>query len=412
MEMTHIINVPFSPPFIDEEVKVEVMDTLDSGWLTTGPKVKALESKIALYCNSEFALGVNSATAGMQLLLHWIGIREGDEVIVPAYTYCATAHAAIHAGATIKIVDVQEDFTIDINAIEATITAKTKAIILVDIAGWPCDYDKVYTLLQKKDVQDLYTPETEVQSKLGRIFILADAAHSLGAIYKNKRTGTLADATVFSFHAAKNITTAEGGMICINMPTPFNNAEVYKTLRLWTLNGQTKDAFSKLNVGDWEYDVVYPGFKINLPDVLAAIGLAQFKKYKKVLAQRKRVCNTYDAAFQQYKWAICPPFHKQDCESSYHLYPLRIQGINEQQRNEIIEYVREAGVSLNVHFKPLPMLTEFKQQGFVISNYPVSYTLYSNEISLPVYPQLKQEVCEYIIQVIVKAVDQVLHEKR
>jgi dTDP-4-amino-4,6-dideoxygalactose transaminase len=411
MEMIRMINVPFSPPFIDEEVKVEVMDALESGWLTTGPKVKALESKIAQFCNAEFALGVNSATAGMQLLLHWLGIKEGDEVIVPAYTYCATAHAAIHARGTIKMVDVQQDFTIDINAIEETITTKTKAIILVDIAGWPCDYDAVYTLLQKKAVQDLYTPETEVQRQLGRIFILADAAHSLGAIYKNKRTGTLADATVFSFHAAKNITTAEGGMICLNMPVPFNNAEVYNTLRLWTLNGQTKDAFSKLNGGDWQYDVIYPGFKINLPDVLAAIGLAQFRKYKKVLAQRRRVCNTYDAAFQQYEWAICPPFHKQGCESSYHLYPLRIHGINEQQRNEIIEYVKKAGVSLNVHFKPLPMLTVFKQQGFDIANYPVSYTLYSNEISLPLYPQLKQEVCEYIIQIIVKAVGQVLHEK-
>jgi dTDP-4-amino-4,6-dideoxygalactose transaminase len=412
MEMMRMKNIPFSPPFIDEEVKVEVMDALESGWLTTGPKVNALEKEITLFCRAESALGVSSATAGMQLLLHWLGIKEGDEVIVPAYTYCATAFAAIHAGATIKMVDVQQDFTIDINAIEAAITIKTKAIILVDIAGWPCDYDAVYTLLQKKSVQDLYTTETEVQRKLGRIFILADAAHSLGAVYKNRRTGTLADATVFSFHAAKNITTAEGGMICLNMPPPINNAEVYKTLRLWTLNGQTKDALSKSNTGDWQYDVVYPGFKINLPDVLAAIGLAQFRKYKKVLAQRRRVCNTYDAAFQQYEWAICPPFHKQDCESSYHLYPLRIHGINEQQRNEIIEYVKKTGVSLNVHFKPLPMLTVFKQQSFNIADYPVSYTLYSNEISLPVYPQLKQEICEYIIQVIVSAVDQILYEKR
>ena len=412
MQMTSTITVPFSPPFIDVEVKEEVISALESGWITTGPKVKALEKEIALFCNAEVSLAVSSATAGMQLLLHWLGIKKDDEVIVPAYTYCATAFAAIHAGATVKMVDVQADFTINVNAIEAAITKKTKAIILVDIAGWPCDYTSVYSLIQNKAVQDLYTPETEVQQQLGRIFILADAAHSLGAIYKNKRTGTIADATVFSFHAVKNITTAEGGMICLNMPTPFDNEELYKTLRLWTLNGQTKDAFTKSTSGSWRYDVIYPGFKMNLPDVLAAIGLAQFKKYKKVLAQRRRICNFYDTAFQQFQWAICPPFHKQDCESSYHLYPLRINGANEQQRDEIIESINEEGVSVNVHFIPMPMLTVFKEQGFNIKDYPVSYTLYANEISLPVYPQLKQEVCEYVVQAVVNAVNKVLYDKR
>jgi len=412
MQMTSTINVQFSPPFIDEDVKREVLSTLESGWITTGPKVKALEKEIALFCNTEVALGVSSATAGLQLLLHWLGIEKGDEVIIPAYTYCATAFAAMHAGATVKMVDVQQDFTIDIDAIETAITTKTKAIILVDIAGWPCNYEAAYSLLQKKAVQDLFTPTSEVQQKLGRIFILADAAHSLGAIYRNRRTGMLADATVFSFHAVKNITTAEGGMICLNLSYPFDNPEVYKTLRLWTLNGQTKDALSKSITGTWRYDVVYPGFKINLPDVLAAIGLAQFKKFKKILAQRKRICNAYDAAFQQYEWAICPPFHKQYCESSYHLYPLRIGGITEQQRDEIIDYINEEGISVNVHFIPLPMLTVFKENGFDISDYPVSYTLFANEISLPVYPQLKPEVCEYIIQVVINAVNKVLHEKR
>lgn len=411
--MTRTIHqVPFSPPFIDDEVKEEVMSALDSGWITTGPKVKALEKEVALFCNAEAALGVSSATAGMQLLLHWLGIEQGDEVIVPAYTYCATALAAIHAGATVKMVDVQQDFTIDITAIEKAITTKTKAIILVDFAGWPCDYDAVYSLLQTKSIQDLYTPITEVQRQLGRIFILSDAAHSLGALYKNKRTGTLADASVFSFHAVKNLTTAEGGMVCINMPAPFCNVEVYKTLRLWTLNGQTKDAFSRSTAGGWRYDVVYPGFKMNLPDVLAAIGLAQFKKYKKVLVQRKRVCNTYDTAFQQYEWALCPPFKKDGCEGSYHLYPLRIKDITEPQRDEIIQHINDQGVSVNVHFIPMPMLTIFRQQGYNVAEYPVSYTLYANEISLPVYPQLKQEVCEYVIEAVVNAVNKTLHENR
>ncbi len=412
MELTRMIHVPFSPPFIDEEVKMEVLSALESGWITTGPKVKALEKEIAHFCNAEVALGVSSATAGLQLMLHWLGIKAGDEVIVPAYTYCATALAAIHAGATVKMVDIQHDFTIDIQAIEAAITPKTKAIILVDVAGWPCDYDAVYQLLHQQAIQALYTATSEVQQQLGRILVLADAAHSLGAVYKTKYTGTLADATVFSFHAVKNLTTAEGGMVCLHMPTPLSNAEVYKTLRLWTLNGQTKDAFSKSTSGSWKYDVVYPGFKMNLPDVLAAIGLAQFKKYRKVLSQRRRVCNTYDAAFQQFDWALIPPFHKQDCESSYHIYPLRIKGITEQQRDEIILHINKQGVSVNVHFIPMPMLTVFKQQGFDINNYPVSYAMYANEISLPVYPQLKQEVCEYVIHTVVNAVNEVLHEKR
>ena len=412
MEITRSIQVPFSPPYIDEEVKEEVLSALDSGWITTGPKVKALEKAVAHFCNAQIALGVSSATAGMQLLLHWLGIKAGDEVIVPAYTYCATALAAMHAGATIKMVDVQEDFTIDVKAIEAAITPKTKAIIMVDVAGWPCDYNAVYTLLQKEKIQQLFIPESKVQQQLNRVFVLADAAHSLGALYDNQPAGTLADATVFSFHAVKNLTTAEGGMICLNLPAPFDNPELYKTLRLWTLNGQTKDAFLKSTVGGWRYDVVYPGFKMNLPDVLAAIGLAQFKKYKKILSQRRRICDRYDAAFQPYDWAACPPFSKAGCESSYHLYPLRIKGVTEQQRDKIIDHISEQGVSVNVHFVPLPMLTVFKQQGFKIADFPVSYALYSNEISLPVYPQLTEDICRYVIQAVVNAVNKVLHEDR
>ena len=411
--MTETLNIPFSPPFIDDEVKQEVLSALESGWITTGPKVKALEKEVAEFCGAEATLGISSATAGMQLLLHWLGVQPGDEVIVPAYTYCATALAAIHAGAVVKMVDVSEDFTINVQAVEAAITAKTKAIILVDFAGWPCDYDAIYAVVKKKEIISLFTAAGEVQKKLGRIFIMADAAHSFGAVYKHKRIGTLADATVFSFHAVKNLTTAEGGMICFNMPKPLSSAEVYKTLRLWSLNGQTRDAFAKSEAGEWRYDIVYPGFKMNLPDVLAAIGLAQFRKFKSnVLTERKRVFDTYDTALKDFSWALCPPFHRQGYESSYHLYPLRISGITEQQRDAIIKLINKKGVSVNVHFIPMPMLTIFKQDGFNIADYPMSYALYTNEISLPIYPQLKEESCNYVIEAVVSAVNYILDVKR
>ncbi len=239
------MNIPFSPPFIDDDVKQEVLSALESGWITTGPKVKELEQEISGFCNVEASVAVNSATSGLMLMLHWFGVKKNDEVIIPAYTYCATALAVMHAGAKPVMVDVGNDFNIDINKIEQAITSRTKAIILVDFAGWPCNYDGVYQLVKSERIQAKFKPFGTVQKQLNRIFILADAAHSFGAVYKNKMTGSLADASVFSFHAVKNLTTAEGGMICLNFPAPFNNKELYKTLRLWTLNGQTKDAFTK-----------------------------------------------------------------------------------------------------------------------------------------------------------------------
>lgn len=405
------MRIPFSPPFIDDDVKREVLSALESGWITTGPKVKALEEEVANFCNADYALGISSATAGMQLVLHWLGIKKDDEVIVPAYTYCATALAAMHEHATIKMADVGEDFNISIESIKAAITPKTKAIILVDFAGWPCDYDEVFKLVNEPGIKSQFTAETEIQQQLGRIFIMADAAHSFGAIYKHKRIGTLADTTVFSFHAVKNLTTAEGGMICFNLPTPFNNLEVYKTLRLWSLNGQTKDAFSKSVAGGWKYDIVYPGFKMNLPDVLAAIGLSQFRKYKSnLLTERKRVFDNYNADFKHYNWAICPPFDKSGFESSYHLYPLRIKNATEWQRDEIIKKITEKGVAVNVHFIPLPMLTIFKNAGYKIEDFPNSYALYANEISLPVYPQLNVEACAYVINAVFEAVNEIMYE--
>jgi dTDP-4-amino-4,6-dideoxygalactose transaminase len=340
--------------------------------------------------------------------MHWFGITKGDEVIVPAYTYCATALAIMHLGATPVMVDAEEDFTINPRRIDEAITTKTKAVIAVDYGGWPCDYDAIYSIIQKEENKKKFHADTEVQNKLNRILLLADAAHSFGAIYKTRYSGAVADISVFSFHAVKNITTAEGGMICLNMPAPFINNEICNTLRLWSLNGQTKDAAAKSKAGEWKYDVVYAGFKMNMPDVLAAIGLAQLKKYSSfILPQRKRVCDHYNECFSAFEWAICPLFKNEERCSSYHLYPLRIRNISEEQRDEIIQNILKKDVSVNVHFIPMPMLTVFRNAGYDINNYPVSYNLYKNEISLPVYPQLSHEDCDTVVEAVKKAVHSV-----
>ena len=400
-----LMKIPFSPPYIDEDVEKEVLDALRSGWITTGPKVKALEQEVVTYCNAEAALAVNSATSGMMLALHWFGITHGDEVIIPAYTYVATALAVLHIGAKPIIVDVEGDFNISVQKIKEAITEKTKAIIPVDFAGWPCKYDDINELINEPEVKNKFLPKGENQKKLGRILIVSDAAHSIGATYKNRRTGTLTDITVFSFHAVKNITTAEGGMICLNLPTAFDNKAIYATLRLWSLNGQTKDAFSKTQAGGWKYDIVYPGFKINLSDIAAAIGLAQIKKYNShLLVERKRVFDFYTNEFEKYNWALLPPYNVIHSSSSYHLYPLRIKNISEHQRDSIIEKLAVNGVSVNVHFIPLPMLTVFKEMKYNIHHFPMAYTNYATEISLPIYPQLTNLQCAYIVKQIVNAV--------
>jgi dTDP-4-amino-4,6-dideoxygalactose transaminase len=401
--------IPFSPPYNDVDIENEVLDSLRSGWITTGPKVKALEDELCKYVGVEASLGVNSATSAMMLVLHWYGISHGDEVIVPAYTYCATALAAMHIGAKVIMVDVGEDFNIAVDKIEAAITKKTKAIVPVDFAGWPCDYEAINELVNKASVKNKFIPKGEQQEKLGRILVMSDAAHSFGAVYKNKRVGIFADITVFSFHAVKNLTTAEGGAICIHLPKPFNNKEVYQTLRLWSLNGQTKDAFSKSKAGGWKYDIVYPGFKMNLPDVLAAIGLAQIKKYDDLLLkERKRIFDFYSNAFKELNWSWLPPYTKEGCYGSYHLYPLRIKNISEEQRDAIIEKITAGGVAVNVHFIPMPMLTIFKNMGYDINQYPSAYKNYAAEISLPIYPQLNHEACIYVVQQVIQSVQSVL----
>lgn len=403
------MKVPFSPPYIDDEVIAEVKDTLESGWITTGPKVKALEKETADLASVDYALCVNSATSGLMLAMRWFGIGQGDEVIVPAYTYCATALAVIHIGATPVMADIQNDFTIDFKDVEKKITSKTKAIIPVDIAGWPADYDAINQLVKRKDIMAKFRVENEIQRKLGRLLILSDAAHSLGAIQKGLPTGSLADLTVFSFHAVKNVTTGEGGCIAINLPANFDHQSVYSIMRLMTLNGQTKDAFTKTKAGGWRYDIVLQGYKMNMPDICAAVGLAQIRKYRKLLLpERKRVAESYHRSFSKYSWAQLPFLKEENTESSYHLFALRIKGITEAQRDAIIDEITLQQVAVNVHFIPMPMLSLFKEMGYRIEEFPVSFDNYSREISLPIYPQLTAEQIDYIVETVVNAYSKII----
>jgi dTDP-4-amino-4,6-dideoxygalactose transaminase len=403
------MKIPFSPPFIDDDVKREVLDALESGWITSGPKVLELEKLVAQYAGVSHAACCSSATAGLQLLLHWYGVGPGDEVIIPAYTYAATALVVLHTGAKPVMIDVGDDFNIDISKIESHITEKTKAIIPVDIAGWPCDYEKINNLIKAESVRKRFKPANENQQKLGRIMVLADAAHSIGATYQGAPAARHADFTVYSFHAVKNITTAEGGAICINLPAAFDHHQLYKTIKLFSLNGQTKDALSKTQGAGWRYDIVLAGFKMNMPDICAAIGLAQLRKYDTViLHERYRVVKTYEKLLSQYKWAQLPVVENTNRTSSYHLYALRINHISEQQRDAIIDEITKTGVSVNVHFQPLPYLTLFKKQGYRMEDFPVSFDSYSREISLPVYPQLDDQKIEYIVKAISDAYETVV----
>lgn len=398
------MKIPFSPPYINEDIINEVVDSLKSGWITTGPKVKALEAEIKNFSGAKEVLCVNSWTSGAIMMLRWLGIQEGDEVIVPAYTYSATALAVYHAGGSPVMVDTTEDFNISIAGIRKAISSKTKAILPVDIAGFPCDYDEIMNLVNEPGIKKKFTPTSVVQQQLGRILVLNDAAHSLGATYTNGiKTGSETDVAVFSLHAVKNVTTAEGGAICLNLPEPFNNKILYSELRQMSLNCQTKDAFSKSKAGGWRYDITGFGMKINMADVNAAIGLAQMRIYPKLLKERKRVFNIYNEAFSRESWAIVPPAIVKGKESSYHIYALRVKDITERQRDQMIDEISKAGVSVNVHFIPMPMLTFFKQKGFNIKDYPQAYNNFKCEISLPIYPQLTEEQLAYVIKAVKNA---------
>lgn len=398
------MKIPFSPPYINQDVIQEVNSALESGWITTGPKVKLLEELVCEYTLAPNTLCVNSATSGLMLALKWYGIGSGDEVIIPAYTYAATALAVIHVGATPVMVDVEADFNISIHNIEKAITSKTKAVIPVDIAGWPCDYEAIDTLVKNK--KGLFKPSSENQEKLGRILVISDSAHSIGATFNNQYLGAITDITVFSFHAVKNVTTAEGGAVCINLPKPFNNQEEYNYLRCFSLNGQTKDAFTKSKAGGWRYDIIYPGLKINMPDILAAIGVAQLPEYfEKTLDKRVEIYEYYHKFFQAKAWAVLPPYKSETKTSSCHLYALRIKDISEATRDAIIEEISKNGVAVNVHFQPLPLLTLFKNMGYDINAFPMAFNNYKCEISLPIYPQLTQKELEYIVNTVTKAVE-------
>jgi dTDP-4-amino-4,6-dideoxygalactose transaminase len=403
------MNIPFSPPYIDQDIINEVVSSLESGWITTGPKVKALEEEVCKLTKVPQALCVNSWTSGAMLMLKWFGVTEGDEVIIPAYTYSATALAVLHCGGTPVMVDINDDFTIDVIKLKEKISSNTKVIMPVDIAGWPCDYDAINKLVNEGEIKALFQPSHANQFKLGRILVLSDAAHSIGASISGIETGLLTDITIFSLHAVKNVTTAEGGVICLNLPSPFNNEEEYNYLRRMTLNGQTKDAFSKSKAGGWRYDIVDLGMKINMPDVLAAIGLAQIRKYNsQLLLERKRIFNQYSELLSEYPWAKLPPQDTDNIKSSYHLYALRIHDIDEQQRDEVINYIATKGVAVNVHFIPMPMLTLFKGLGYKIEDYPNAYKQYSCEISLPIYPQLSEDQVDYIIKTVENAYKEVI----
>ena len=403
------MKIPFSPPYIDDSVINEVVDSLKSGWITTGPKVKALEQEIEKLTGTRRALCVNSWTSGATMMLRWLGIQPNDEVIIPAYTYCATALAVLWAGGKPVMVDSGEDFNISVDAIRKAITPRTKAIIPVDIAGFPCDYEAIMKLVNEAEIKEMFSPSTENQRKLGRVLVLSDSAHSIGAHYYDRRTGCETDIAIFSLHAVKNITTAEGGAICFNMPEPFDNDGLYKEMRLCSLNYQTKDAFTKSQVGGWRYDVVGKGMKVNMADINAAIGLAQIREYGKLLDKRKRIFSTYTEAFSQLSWAITPPQFDSKRETSYHVYALRIRDISEEQRDEIIKEISKKEVAVNVHFIPIPMLTYFRELGYKIEDYPQAYRNYSHEISLPIYPQLDNEKVMFVIRTVIDAYNAVMN---
>jgi dTDP-4-amino-4,6-dideoxygalactose transaminase len=342
-------------------------------------------------------------------VLKWFGVKEGDEVIIPAYTYSATALAVLHCGATPVMVDITNDFTINVNAIEKAITSKTKVIMPVDIAGWPCDYEVINSIVNKPEVKNQYVAESEKQNILGRILVVSDAAHSIGAFYKGLPAGKLTDITIFSFHAVKNITTAEGGAICLNLPDCFSNEEEYRLMKLFTLNGQNKDAFTKSQAGGWKYDILFAGLKVNMPDVCAAIGLAQIRKYDTLLIkERERVARAYQSFFSNFNYFELPPLEDGNRKSCFHLYALRINICTEEQRDLIIEEITQKGVAVNVHFIPMPMLTVFKNLGYKIEDYPVAYSNYSREISLPIYPQLTNDQISYICETVLNATKKVI----
>ena len=393
-------NIPFSPPDITEKEIEAVAEVMRSGWITTGPKTKEFERRLTDYCGSAGTACLNSATAALECTMRVLGIGKGDEVITSAYTYTASAAAALHVGATVRLCDTaRSSFFMDYDKLRDMITPKTKAIIAVDIAGTMCDYDRIFEIVNEKSA--LFTPNNELQSGFGRCIVIADGAHSLGATYHNMPSGSVADFTCFSFHAVKNLTTAEGGAAMWRAQPFIDNDEIYKKYMLCSLHGQSKDALAKTKAGAWEYDIVEPLYKCNMTDIMAAIGTVQLDRYEQMLQKRKKLCEIYDNILADSKF-IKPIFETVDFQSSRHLYLLRIEGFTPNQRNLLIEKAAENGVSTNVHYKPLPMMTAYKKLGFDITDYPNAYAQFANEISLPLNTKMSEDDASYAAETIAR----------
>ena len=398
-----MMNIQFSPPDITEEEIEEVIAALKSGWITTGPKTKEFERQITEYCGSEKTVCLSAATTALEMTLRVLGIGEGDEVIVPAYTYTASCSVICHVGATPVMVDSQPDREeMDYEKMADAITDKTKAIIPVDIAGILCDYDKIFEVIESK--KDLFCPSNEIQKAFNRIIVVADSAHGFGALQNGKKSGTLADFTTFSFHAVKNLTTAEGGAVTWKSHDGLDSEKIYKDYQIYSLHGQTKDALEKTQKGSWEYDILIPAYKCNMSDIQAAIGLGQLKRYDEMLKRRHEIVKRYEKAFENTR-VIVPEHTGDNHTSSGHLYLARLEGVGLSERNEIIVKMEECGISTNVHYKPLPLLTAYKNLGFDIKDYPNAYALFENEISLPIYTTLTDEEVDYIASNLLEIMD-------
>lgn len=389
------MKISFSPPDISELEINEIAEALRSGWITTGPRTKQLEKNIAAWVGTNKCVCLNSQTACSEMALHVLGIGAGDEVVTTAYTYTASASVVCHVGATLKLVDIKKDsFEIDYDALENAITEKTKVVIPVDLGGVPCDYDRIFEIVERK--KHLFKPSNDIQRAMGRVAVLADTAHAFGAKYHGKPVGSVADFSSFSFHAVKNFTTAEGGALTWNTIPGISDDDIYHKLQLLSLHGQSKDALAKTQLGAWEYDIVGTWYKCNMTDVVAAIGLKQFERYPEMLKRRKEIIARYNAAFKMLGVDVLDHYNDSH-ESSGHLYITRVPGITPEQRNEIIIKMAEREIACNVHYKPLPMHTAYKNLGFDIKDYPNAYDHFKNEITLPLHTCLTDEQVEYII---------------
>ena len=396
--------IPFSPPDMSEAEINEVAEALRSGWITTGPKTKEFERLIALCCQTEQAVCLNSATACMELILRVLGVGQGDEVITPAYTYTATASVTCHVGAKVVMVDTAPDsFEMDYDKLADAITERTKVVLPVDLAGVVCDYDKIFAAVESK--KHLFSPANDIQKAYGRVIVLADAVHAFGAKWHGKMCGEIADFTSFSFHAVKNLTTAEGGALTWRNHDGVDNESLYKQFQLLSLHGQNKDAFAKTRLGAWEYDIVAPYYKCNMTDVMAGIGLAQLKRYPEMLYRRRQIIERYNEGLKGCDVQVLDHFGD-DHSSSGHLYLVRLLGEDVEYRNVVIEQMAERGIACNVHYKPLPIMTAYKNLGFDIANYPNAYNQYHNEITLPLHTSLTDEDVEYVISNFVDIISQ------